>query len=72
MSELTILQAVRSKGRANRAAPVADDASHRWRAAARRQDNADQPDLRARLKTPLAEERSRVDQAVSVAASAEM
>jgi hypothetical protein len=30
------------------------------------------PDLRGRLKTPLAEERSRVDQAASVAAYAEM
>jgi hypothetical protein len=29
-------------------------------------------DLRARLKTPLAEERSRVDQAAAAAASAEM
>jgi hypothetical protein len=43
MFELTILQAVRLKGRANRAARVDDDATHRWRAVARRQDNAGQP-----------------------------
>jgi hypothetical protein len=72
MSELTILQAVRLKGRANRAARVDDDALIDGGQLLAGETMRISPYLRARLKTPLAEELSRVDQAASVAAYAEM
>jgi hypothetical protein len=72
MSELTILQAVRLK--VEQTEPLAltttqlIDGGQLLAGKTMRVS----PDLQARLKTPLAEERSRVDQAASVAACAEV